>query len=48
MEEKLNAAINHPVTQQPLDYRRCMEYQVEHLTQVIRGTASGYQPLVFR
>jgi CRISPR-associated protein Cas1 len=48
LEEKLNAAINHPVTQQPLDYRRCMEYQVEHLTQVIRGTASSYQPLVFR
>jgi CRISPR-associated protein Cas1 len=48
LEEKLNSAISHPGTGIPLDYRRCMEYQVQHLSQVIRGTESGYQAMVLR
>lgn len=48
LEEKLNAAITHPVTGVSLDYRRCMEYQVQHLSQVIRGLEPHYQAMVLR
>jgi len=48
LEEKLNAAITHPVTGVTLDYRRCMEYQVQHLSQVIRGMDANYQAMVPR
>lgn len=48
LEEKLNSAITHPGTGIQLDYRRCMEYQVQHLTQVIRGTETDYQAMVPR
>ncbi|MFA5925045.1 MAG: CRISPR-associated endonuclease Cas1 [Methylococcaceae bacterium] len=48
MEEKLNSAIAHPCTGLLLDYRRCMEYQVQHLSQVIRGTETAYQAMVLR
>jgi len=48
LEEKLNSAIAHPVTGTPLDYRRCMEYQVQHLSQVIRGIDANYQAMVLR
>ncbi len=48
LEEKLNAAITHPLTGADLDYRRCMEYQVQHLAQVIRGNEANYQAMVLR
>jgi CRISPR-associated protein Cas1 len=48
LEEKLNSAIAHPVTKTRLDYRRCMEYQVQHLSQVIRGVDADYQAMVLR
>ena len=48
LEEKLNSAITHPGTGTQLDYRRCMEYQVQHLSQVIRGTQTDYQAMVLR
>lgn len=48
LEEKLNSAIAHPVSGTQLDYRRCMEYQVQHLSQVIRGIDANYQALVLR
>ncbi len=48
LEEKFNSDISHPVTDTQLDYRRCMEVQVHHLSQVIRGTESTYQPMVVR
>ena len=48
LEEKLNSAITHPGTGTQLDYRRCMEYQVQHLSQVIRGTETDYQAMVLR
>lgn len=46
LEEKLNSAITNPGTGIQLDYRRCMEYQVQHLSAVIRGTESAYQAMV--
>jgi CRISP-associated protein Cas1 len=48
LEEKLNSAIAHPVTGTQLDYRRCMEYQVQQLAAVIRGTDTDYQAMVLR
>ncbi|MCK9398065.1 MAG: CRISPR-associated endonuclease Cas1 [Methylobacter sp.] len=48
LEEKLNSAIAHPVSGTQLDYRRCMEYQVQHLSQVIRGIDANYQAMVLR
>lgn len=48
LEEKLNAAVSHPITEAPLDYRRCMEYQTQHLVEVIRGLAPDYQAMVWR
>jgi len=48
LEEKFNSAIAHPVTGTALDYRRCMEYQVQHLSQVIRGIDADYQAMVLR
>ncbi len=48
LEEKLNSAIAHPVTGTQLDYRRCMEYQVQQLAAVIRGTETDYQAMVLR
>ena len=48
LEENLNSAITHPGAGTQLDYRRCMEYQVQHLSEVIRGTETGYQAMVLR
>lgn len=48
IEQKLNSAITHPVTGTQMDYRRCIEYQVLHLAQVIRGVDADYQPLILR
>ena len=48
LEEKLNSAITHPGTGIQLDYRRCMEYQVQQLAAVIRGMKTDYQAMVLR
>jgi CRISPR-associated protein Cas1 len=48
LEEKFNATIVHPLSGTQLDYRRCMEYQVQHLSKVIRGTDARYQAMVLR
>ena len=48
LENKLNANLQHPVSQLKLDYRRCIEHQVNHLAAVIRGRQKNYQPLVLR
>lgn len=47
-EAKLNAAITHPHTDKLMDYRRCIECQVQELTAVIRGRHSAYRPMVVR
>ncbi len=48
LENKLNSALTHPVSGLKLDYRRCMEHQVNHLAAVIRGREACYQPLILR
>ena len=48
LEEKLNSPITHPNTGVTLDYRRCMEYQVQHLVQVIKSSEYEYQAMVPR
>ncbi|MGZ5077317.1 MAG: CRISPR-associated endonuclease Cas1 [Methylobacter sp.] len=48
LEEKFNSAVAHPVTGVRLDYRRCMEYQVQHLAQIIRDADPGYRAMVLR
>lgn len=47
-EAKLNAAISHPVSGLHLDYRRCIEHQVQELAAVIRGRQPRYRPMVLR
>lgn len=46
LEKKLNANLTHPISKLKLDYRRCMEHQVNHLAAVIRGKETHYQPLI--
>jgi CRISPR-associated protein Cas1 len=48
LEVKMNAAVQHPISQLKLDYRRCMEYQVNHLARIIRGREERYQPMIMR
>lgn len=48
LEDKLNAALTHPNTGTLLDYRRCMEYQVQQLAAVIRSGTADYQAMVLR
>ena len=48
MEGKFNAPIRHPLSGLKLDYRRCMEHQVQRLAAVIRGTEPHYQAMVLR
>lgn len=47
-EAKLNAAITHPHTGKLMDYRRCIECQVQELAAVIRGRHTAYRPMVIR
>ncbi|MEE9326666.1 MAG: CRISPR-associated endonuclease Cas1 [Cocleimonas sp.] len=46
LEKKLNAGVTHPVSNLKLDYRRCMEHQVNHLAAVIRERETIYQPII--
>ena len=47
-EAKMNAAVTHPGTGQRLDYRRCMEQQVQALAAVVRGRREDYVPMMLR
>jgi len=42
LEKKLNTPIIYPANGQRLDYRRCIEHQVNHLVAVIRGNTDEY------
>lgn len=46
MEKKLNAPIIHPLSGLRLDYRRCMEHQINQLAAVIRGNQPDYLPMI--
>jgi len=48
MEKKFNAPITHPVSGLKLDYRRCMEHQINLLAGVIRDTQPAYRAMVLR
>jgi CRISPR-associated protein Cas1 len=48
MEKKLNTAVIHPVSGLKLDYRRCIEHQVNQLAAVIRGSQTDYIPMTSR
>ncbi|GJL72549.1 MAG: hypothetical protein NMNS01_17480 [Nitrosomonas sp.] len=48
LEAKLNYRLHHPVNGLQLDYRRCIEHQVNHLVAVIRQSIPDYQPMVLR
>lgn len=47
-EAKLNGAVTHPVSGLRIDYRRCIEHQVQELAGVIRGRRPRYRPMVMR
>ncbi|MGH8535545.1 MAG: hypothetical protein ACREXM_03560 [Gammaproteobacteria bacterium] len=47
-EAKMNAAVTHPVTGRRLDYRRCIDEQVQIMASVIRGKQASYTPMVLR
>lgn len=48
LEAKFNSPVTHPATGFKLDYRRCIEAQVQHFATVIRGTEEVYTPMVLR
>ncbi len=48
LEIKFNQQLRHPVSGVQMDYRRCMEYQINHLVAVIRQNAPDYQPMLLR
>ncbi len=48
MEKKLNAPIIHPVSGLKLDYRRCIEHQINQLAAVIRDVRPAYQAMAIR
>lgn len=48
LETKLNSRLRHPVSGLQLDYRRCIEHQINHLVAVIRQTTPDYQPMIIR
>ncbi len=48
LEKKLNAGITHPISKLKLDYRRCMDHQVNHLAAVIREREPLYQPIILK
>ncbi len=47
-EAKMNAAVTHPTTGRRLDYRRCIDEQVQIMASVIRGKQPAYTPMVLR
>ncbi|NJN47573.1 MAG: CRISPR-associated endonuclease Cas1 [Candidatus Competibacteraceae bacterium] len=47
-ESKINATVTHPLTGLRLDYRRCIDQQVQLLAAVIRGRQERYQAMVLR
>ncbi|MCK4841325.1 MAG: group II intron reverse transcriptase/maturase [Methylococcales bacterium] len=48
LENKFNARLQHPVSGLKLDYRRCIEHQINHLVAVIRQSTPNYQPMILR
>ena len=47
-EAKMNATVTHPASGMHLDYRRCMDQQVQMMASVVRGKRARYTPMVLR
>ena len=47
-EAKMNATVTHPLSGLQLDYRRCIDQQVQLMASVIRGRRESYQAMVLR
>ncbi len=49
LEAKFNSRLTHPVAGLKMDYRRCIEYQVNHVASLVSGKDRGpYRPVVLR
>ncbi len=48
LENKFNTRLQHPINGLQLDYRRCIEHQINHLVAVIRKSTDEYQAMVLR
>jgi CRISP-associated protein Cas1 len=48
IEAKFNSALQHPISKLKLDYRRCIEHQINYLAAVIRQKDSSYKPMVLK
>ncbi|MEW6141529.1 MAG: CRISPR-associated endonuclease Cas1 [Chloroflexota bacterium] len=47
-EERIQTSIQHPLTGEQVDYRRCLELQARQLARIITGQQSVYQPFITR
>jgi len=47
-EGKMNSAITHPSTGYKVDYRRCIDLQVQTLKRLIEGKSTEYRPMYIR
>lgn len=47
-EDKINSAVTHTPSGRQLDYRRCIDLQVQTLSALLRGSVSEYLPMVQR
>jgi len=47
-ENKMQSAITHPHTGYVVDYRRCLDLQINELAQCIRGERETYRPMKVR
>ena len=48
LENKMNSKLRHPNSQLKLDYRRCIEHQINHLVSIIRNPENDYQAMILR
>ncbi|VAX34217.1 Retron-type RNA-directed DNA polymerase, partial [hydrothermal vent metagenome] len=47
-ENKMNSSISHAPTGHQVDYRRCIDLQVQGLRQVIEGNMEEYKPMMIK
>ncbi len=47
-ENKMNSSISHGPTGHQVDYRRCIDLQVQGLRQVIEGSLEKYEPMMIK
>ncbi|PPC90169.1 MAG: CRISPR-associated endonuclease Cas1 [Methylobacter sp.] len=48
LEAKFNTRVKHPANGLEMDYRRCIQHQIDHLAAVVRGNTAAYRPVLFR